>query len=310
MTARQSVRRVFTGALALGLPALLSPQPAGAAAPGAADKQECATAFVKGQELQKAGKLIDSRSALVTCGRELCPAVVRKDCLELLQSVETSLPTIVPGARDGEGNDIVEAKVSLDGSVLATRLDGMPIAVDPGAHTLRFERAGAPALERQVVIRVGEKNRVITVDLVGSKGTGTAVATGAPAPSGSGPAEAPEVPSGKKALPIGAFVVGGLGLAAVGVFAGLAITGKGELDNLRETCGKTQSCKQSDVDAVKVQLIAGDISLGVGALAVGAAVIWLIASQRGGAPAPNAAMLVPVAAPVPGGMTGGFVGRF
>lgn len=301
-----------SAAVLAGLLAAAAAVTAHAGPGGSAQKEACVTAFVKGQELEKAGKLVESRAELVTCGRDACPEVVRRDCLQVLQSVEASMPTIVPGARDGSGNDIVDARLSMDGTVLATRLDGKAIAVNPGPHALRFEKAGAAPVERQIVVRVGEKNRIVTVDFSGTRppaappgGSGTA----APPPDSTASPGSPEAPA--RPTPVGPIVVGALGLAAVGVFAGLGIKGKDDLAGLRATCGQTHSCAPAEVDAVKGTLIAADVSLGAGVLALGAATIWLVASYRGGPPRKAAAFTVlPVAAPLPAGAAAGVAGRF
>jgi hypothetical protein len=279
---------------------------------GTGDKEACVAAFAKGQELEKAGKLVESRAELVTCGRDVCPDVVRRDCLQVLQSVEASTPSIVPGARDAAGNDVVDARLSLDGAVLATKLDGSAIPVNPGPHALRFEKAGAAPVERQVVVRVGEKNRVVTVDFAANKPAATAPEpSGTAAPPGVSTAApaSPETPA--RPTPIGPLVLGALGLVSIGAFAALGVKGKDDLAGLRATCGETHSCEPADVDAVKAELIAADVSLGVGVLALGAATIWLVASYRGEPPKKAAGLTVlPVAAAVPSGAALGIVGRF
>ncbi|MDC3987630.1 hypothetical protein [Polyangium jinanense] len=273
-----------------------------AAPPDPARKAQCAAAFEEGQELETAGRLVEARGKFVSCSDAACPAVVRDECATMLPRVEASLPTIVPGLRDAQGNDIVAAEVTLDGAVLTKTLDGQPIAVNPGPHTLRFVAPNAAPVERQVVIRVGEKNRVITVDLEGAAKTPPDAHPDKPAAPDAGP-------SGKR---VASYVLGGLGVVSLGAFAYLGITGKSDLAGLHDGCGRTQSCAETDVDAVKTKLILADVSLGVGIVSLGVATALFFTS--GGEKKPTATargpVVRPVVAPLPGGGAAMLVGTF
>ena len=99
---------------------------------------------------------------MVACARDACPAIVRRDCEKWLSDLDASQPTLRPRrARDPKGNDLPATRVSLDGSAFVARLDGKPVAVDPGEHVLRYEASGAAAVEQRVVVRVNEKNRML-----------------------------------------------------------------------------------------------------------------------------------------------------
>ncbi|MDC0742866.1 hypothetical protein [Polyangium mundeleinium] len=283
--------------------AALSAPPSHAAPPDPARKAQCAAAFEEGQELEKAGRLVEARGKFVSCSDQACPAVVRDECATMLPRVESSLPTIVPGLRDAQGNDVVSAEVTLDGTVLTKTLDGQPIAVNPGPHTLRFVAPNAAPVERQVVVRVGEKNRVITVDLEAKGAAEQASPDGGPdKPAASGT-------SGKR---VASYVLGGLGVVSLGAFAYLGITGKADLAGLRDGCGRTQSCAEADVDAVKTKLLLADVSLGVGVVSLGVATALFFTSggdEKKPAAAARAAV-IPVVAPLPGGGAAMLVGTF
>jgi len=287
-------------AVVLGLAALFAGSDAHAGPPPS--KAACVAAFEQGQEQERAGHLVEADKQFVTCSAEACPAAVRDDCLASHASLEKAQPSIVLGARDAQGNDLVDVDVLLDGQAFTKKLDGKPLAVDPGPHLLRFEAKGASPVERQVVIRVGEKNRVFTVDLAPGTSAAPAKTTNKETTT------APPTSNGRR---IGAYVVGGLGLVSLGAFAFLGLTGKQNLAELRDTCGKTHSCAVDDVDATKTRLIAADVSLGVGILALGAA-SWLFVTSRGNADAPASSAIVwtPLVTPLPGGGAAGVAGRF
>jgi len=46
-----------------------------------------------------------------------------------------------------DGSNITDVTVTLDGTRLATRLDGKAVSVDPGEHVLTFVADGYPTFE-------------------------------------------------------------------------------------------------------------------------------------------------------------------
>ncbi len=286
---------------ALVFAAALGAAPASAAPPNPARKAQCVAAFEEGQELEKAGRLVEARGKFVACSDEACPAVVRDECATMLPRVEASLPTIVPGLRDTRGNDVVDAEVTLDGAALTKKLDGQPIAANPGPHTLRFVAPNAAPVERQVVVRVGEKNRVITVDLESGTSASLPAAGDEDKPRGAGA-------SGRR---VASYVLGGFGLVSLGAFAYLGIQGKADLSALKEGCGKTQSCAEGDVDAVKTTLIGADVSLGVGIVSLGVATaLFFTSGSETKAAATTKAVIRPALLPLPGGGAAMLTGTF
>jgi len=129
----------------------------------AGNKEECISAYEQAQDLRKQSHLINARQRLLVCTREVCPAVLRKDCVQWLEEVERSMPTVVVDVKGTDGSDVVAVKVYLDGKLVAEQLDGKPISLDPGQHTFRFEIAGAPAKEERIVVPEGTKNRRVAV---------------------------------------------------------------------------------------------------------------------------------------------------
>src|ERR1700733_10632931 len=128
------------------------------------DKQDCIAASEAGQDQKLRGSLRGAREQLLICARDVCPAIVRQDCTQWLTEIIAALPSVVVGARDWKGHDLVDVTVSVDGVVVASKLDGKPIAVDPGVHTFRYESAsGTEPVEEHMVIRQGERNRPLTV---------------------------------------------------------------------------------------------------------------------------------------------------
>jgi len=176
----------------------------------------CIDSSDRGQVAREAGRRIEARERFVACAKEGCPGPIRRDCSGWLADVEARIPTIALRARDGAGRDLVQVRVLDGASVVADRIDGRAIAVDPGVHDLRFEREGFPAMTIRLVVREGEKQRAVDVSWP------------APAPPSAKPnpdeALAPPWP----AIPTVAWILGGVGVVALGGFGWLGWEARSE----------------------------------------------------------------------------------
>ncbi|HEY6461525.1 MAG TPA: hypothetical protein VIY73_15265 [Polyangiaceae bacterium] len=275
--------------------------PRGAAAD---DKAQCLTASDQGQSLRDDGKYHKAREAFAACARETCPSIVRRDCMKWLADLEQSWPSVVVGAKDDKGADLVDVKVLVDGALLVSRLDGNPAPVDPGEHVFRFETAGYPPVEQRVVVRAGEKSRLLAVQFA----TSTSAPQGeAAAPAAGGPPDEHRTPRGPRTS---AWVFGGLAVAAFGTEAFFGLSGLSDRSHLKsQPCAQTASCAQSSVDSIRTKFTVADIALGVGLVSAAiSAYLFIVApGEPAAAPAPASALDV---RPVPGGATMDVTGRF
>jgi len=228
-------------------------------------KKQCINAAETGQQLRSSGRLIQARRALAACTASTCPTVVRRDCGRWVEEIDAAQPSVSVKLEDATGGDVPDGKVLLDGEPMARAADGRATPVDPGTHKVVWSRDVGHSVEQEVVVREGERNRVIvlrapTPGLTARAGSGGGGDTG----------ETPPPPSHTRgALP---FIVGGLGLAVVGAGAVLWGIGLNDRSNLSTSCAAAHACAQSDVDASHTKLIIGDILAGVGIVAVAAAV--------------------------------------
>jgi hypothetical protein len=182
------------------------------------------------------------------------------------------MPSITPRARDSQGNDQTDVRVLEGGKVLAEKLDGRAIPIDPGPRRLRFERAGSPPVEQTIVVREGEKARPIDVVFAAPPAASPPLAD----PSGGGGGGGFRIPAVAWVL-VGVSAVGAGGLAFFGVRA------KNEVDDMRSTCAP--NCDADRVDAAKRDSIIANISLGVGAAALAGALVVVIVDQPKSPPA-------------------------
>jgi len=281
---------------------------AGAWLPGvahAADKASlaCIQAAEEGETARNAGELRRARELFSQCAARECPVVLRRDCSSWLEDLDRQIPSVVVGAHDAQGHDVVDARVSVDGTPVRERLDGTAIELNPGPHVLRVERAGSVPFEIKLVVRAGEKNRPVLAAFDPPATATTPPGAGAPAPPPPPPRPAaPAAPPNH--VPIGAYLLGGVGVAALGVFGYFAAVGQNDADKLRATCAP--GCAHEPVVAARTKLIIADVAAGAGALALGAAV-WI--AIRGLTRTRDAAWNV-VVAPSAYGATGGIVVRF
>lgn len=239
------------------------------AAPARADDAWCIAASEQGLALRRAGKLHEALAQLAACAAPSCPDEVKTECANRIADVKAAMPTLILAATDGAGNDLRDVKVSLDGAVLVSSLDGRPVAVDPGSHALRFEQTGQPPVEKTLVLREGEKDRRESV-VIGPPPPPPPVATAA-AP------EAPPQPSWwttQRTLAVVGAGLGVAGLAVGGVFGAFALSDKNqEHDNCSSSGCPNQPQAKADYDTGNqnatvstVAFIAGGAFLAAGAV--------------------------------------------
>jgi len=274
-----------------------------AAPPALAGKKECAQAYVEAQKLKKSGALKQARGQLEICGREECLTAVKKDCIAWLDEVSSSLPSIVVSAKGPDGKETFDVKLSVDGEVVAEKLDVKAIEIDPGTHKLVFEYAGKEPIEQEVILREGQKNKTVEVSFASEKPPAAA-----PAPVGDDPNVDPvdqtKEPGGKK-IPVISWVLGGVGVVALAGAGYFWLSGESKKSSL-DDC--KPNCKQSDVDSVKQKRLIGDIALGVGVVAIGAAVYFAVSAKpQRPPPADSARFDVQMR---PGGAFAGLSGSF
>jgi hypothetical protein len=221
-----------------------------APAVAAADsKSECVQAYESSQVLRREARLLEARKALQLCTREDCPGLVRNDCGNWLGEVERALPSVIVQAT-GDGQQLTDVTVTMDGDIVKNGLDGKAIDVDPGTHKFRYEASGFPPIETTVVVSEGEHYRPLIVAF-------------------RRPFVAPVPVRTQRPVPLAVWILGGASVLAAGSFAAWAIAGNQRKTELERQCAPF--CSSSDVDGVQHRYLAADISLGVGVVALGAA---------------------------------------
>jgi hypothetical protein len=224
---------------------------------------QCAEAFEKAQALNKQGKSTLALEQLLTCAQPSCPTFITKECTANYDRITASLPTVTLIARRSEAEPLVDVKVSVDGNVLQTRIDGLAIALDPGLHEFLFEREGDPPVTVRVLLAEGDRNKPVIAEFGPS----------APPPAArTQPAARPALTAPKPArddsfrVPTATYVLGAVGLVGVGVGLTFRALGASDYNSLADSCGRR--CADSDVDNAKQKYLVSNVSLGVGAAAL------------------------------------------
>jgi hypothetical protein len=264
----------------------------------------CIQASEQGQSQRDEGKYRAARETFLRCARDVCPQVVLKSCAGWLRELDEIAPTVVLGARDEDGNDVADVTVTFDGAPIASRLDGRPIELDAGEHVLRFERGGSTPVEQRLILRAGQRARVITVTMPSATAR-------APSSAPEPPAEVPVVvpaATWPRHVTAAALLAGAAGAAGVGLYFTLrAHQDDQDASGMRAglptnacTGVSTASC-QALGDTVHEQHTDANLGtallVGAGVLAVGSVATWLLWPRSSATPAQTSGWLTPI----PGG---------
>jgi hypothetical protein len=286
----QMLRPVFAIVASAGIAASFA-SPSNAADPTTAD---CLSANDKSISLHRDHKFRDARVQLLVCAAPSCPADIRRECLRRVDEINLAMPTIVFEPKDPSGNELSAVKVTMDGEVIAEKLEGTAISLDPGSRSFTFESPGQTAVTKRLVIHEGEKERRETVRF-----EATPVAT-APAPAPSSPLPPPAVssasaPTDQPGTGPGAQKIVGVAMAGVGV-VGVALGAVFGFESIAKHNEAEKSCPgacptQDGVTQWSDARSAGNIStvafIAGGVALAGGTVLWLTAKSATPRPAPE-----------------------
>ena len=266
------------------------------------DKRTCAASYESAQLYRHQQKLRKAREQLAICAHSTCPSVVSADCTAWLKEVDAAIPTMLFRVRDERGRVVPDFRVVVDGELVARDADS-PFPFDPGPHLVRIEAEALAPLEQNIVIRAGERGRLLESTLLLTRRE--ALDAEPPADRGREPSKAegrvperasaerttaerttaeranetkpaPEAPR-TEALSVretAMYVSGGVGLLALAAGTILGLKGTGEVDDMRATCAP--ECAKDDVDAARTKIVAANVSFGVGIGALAIAGILFI----------------------------------
>jgi hypothetical protein len=247
--------------------------------PTAAD---CVAATEAAIRSGKQHRLRSKRASLLVCASPGCPGDIRKDCDSGIDEVNKAIPTIVFAAKDPSGADLTAVRVTMDGEVLAERIEGAAISIDPGEHTFTFEAPGHPSITKTLVIHQAQKDRR---ELIAFKAAGPFAAPGSQS-KGSGPlsAQHPDKDTGEAfgTQKVLALAAGGVGILALGVGTAFGLVAMGKKSDAQSTCPNL-CATQAGVDSWSSAAAAGTAStvgfVVAGVALAGGTVLWFTAGS-------------------------------
>jgi hypothetical protein len=254
----------------------------GAAAQSA--KATCVAAHEQAQSLRTEKKPHAARAQYVACARVECPVVLRKECTDQLEQMEATAPTVAVEALNDKGMSDADVKVSLDGRIVAEKLTGAAIPVEPGEHVFKVERASdGKSIEQRVMVVEGEKNRKVVADFQTLLPPKSARASETEAQ----PIVVVQEPPRK--IPVLAWVAGGVAAFGLGSFAVFSLMGRSSEDDLAKSCAPT--CPEDQVSTVRRDYVIADISLGISLVAAAVAVVLALPALTASKPSVRASAM-------------------
>jgi hypothetical protein len=236
---------------------------------------------MEAQRQRRAKKLIEAKAAMRECAMSECPTMVQQDCLQWIQSIDEQTPSIVFSI-EVDGRPVTGAKVTIDDREVDASA-GIAVPLNPGPHTYVVSNPPFEPQSGSLNVLEGQRFRVFTVRFE------------QPKPATTQPLPPPVIKTERvRPVPLGTWVLLGIGVAGAGAFAGMGLTGKSQEDELKQVC--SPNCTDHDTQSMRSLYLGADIAAGVGAAALIAAGIVFITR-----PSYERPVAVGIA-PLPGGL--------
>ena len=236
----------------------------------------CAVTYKRALKLERDGRLLEAQAELQACAKSVCGSVVQRQCRIRYEQLQADTPSIVPSVSDARGAPVVDVEVSMDGVLLAARIDGRAVSIDPGLHEFVFQKNKEVVATEKLVILEGQRNHPIAVKLKPAEEPPplSAAQPAAPPEPKVPPAALSEPPAAepKRLSLAGPYTLLGTGLLALGGYGVLTYWGRKDNDRLAQC---TPNCLQASVDHVHDLYLYGNISLSVGIVAIVTGGAWL-----------------------------------
>ena len=226
----------------------------------------CSAAYERTQTEKQAGHYVAASAAALECSQLQCNAAIVQECVRFYGALEAETPTLVFSARKAEGGELSDVRVEMDGKLVAEQITGRPISADPGPHNFVFIHKKRGLLRQSETARVGDKARVIEVTFSDPDAKSGAVGAGTAAPRGG--------------VPPMTYVLGGLGVVALGGFAYFRVSGANDYNKKNDEC--SPGCNPDDIDPIKKKFTYSYVSLGVGIASLAGAAAFYFVGRSGG----------------------------
>lgn len=235
--------------------------PAEATEPPTEPGARCVHYHMEAQRQRRAKKLIEAKAAMRECAVSDCPTMVQQDCLQWIQAIDEQTPSIVFSI-EADGKPVTGAKVKIDDREVDASA-GIAVPLNPGPHTYVVENPPYEPQSGSLNVLEGQRFRVLNVRFEQQKPE-------APRPLPPPPIRTETV----RPVPLGTWLLLGVGVVGAGAFAGMGLTGKSQEEELKDVC--SPNCTDHDTKSMRSLYLGADIAAGVGAAALIAAGVVFI----------------------------------
>ncbi len=234
-------------------------------------KQACVEGHLRAQSQRIGGELVEAQENLRLCASKDCPEIVQRDCVKWLEELEGQVPTVIFEAFDEQGA-LRDVRVTRDGQVVAGRLDGTALEINPGTYDFVFQMSDGRRRIQRVLVREADRNRHIGADFTVTHDDEDPVA------------------GWTWHVPPLAQALGGVTVAATAVAVGFGASALIRQSNAIESCAP--ECSASVSHRIATRAAVADLAAGV-ALGAGVTTIVLVARASRERP-PAAGRVAPV----------------
>jgi len=235
------------------------PAPPEATQPPTEPGARCVYYHLEAQRQRRDKKLIEAKSAMLQCAMSECPPMVQQDCLQWIQSIDEQTPSVVFSV-EANGQPVTSAKITIDDRDLEGST-ATAVPLNPGPHTYLVSDPRFAPQSGTLNVLEGQRYRVFNVRLEPQK----------PTPEPVRPLVRTET---VRPVPLGTWVLLGVGVVGAGAFTTMGLMGKSEENHLRDVC--SPNCTDHDTRRMKSLYLGADIAAGVGAAAlISAGVVFL-----------------------------------
>jgi hypothetical protein len=200
------------------------------------------------------------------------------------------------------GASVPGLEVKLDGQTISSAALGFPSPVDPGKHVVEASAPGKKSVRVEVVANA-PKTVVKTVVPVLEDETGAAPEVAAPQPDSASPATEPSTKSSGSGLTTLGWVLGGVGVAAIGAGVVFNLSARSDVDRSDNACTQPpdgNTCRDRNdqieyrdaVSAAETKSTISYVGLGLGSAALATGITLLIVGGGDDHEAPPVALAV------------------
>lgn len=234
---------------------------------------------------EKQGKIATAWAEFLAAGR-LAKSQGRPQREEEAKSRAAALEPKLSYLRIVLSEKIAGTTVKIDTVTLEASALGSKLPVDPGKRSVVISTPGYQSVTLEVTIGAEKDSQTLTVPKLIPEESG-ATPPGPKETSGPGPAPTPpgpDEPTAEGGPPVIAYVVGGVGVVALGVGTVFALMASSAYGEAEDKCPTRQGCSREAIDLrdkAETRANIANVGIGVGIVGIGVGTFLLLTSSSG-----------------------------